>query len=320
MTAPAILLPGTNAPLDCLSDQFVAPVDPRDLRENCRLLGIVSKLPPNQSSIFEILQTFGLPSYPQNNGWSLACYSDISKGGLLAVPGEPMIIRSQIPAAQDVDLFQAASTLMLRLKPSLLLGHLRNASSGCQHIADPHPFSMEFDNKQFLMIHNGGIWGKDLDYLIDYLISGQTLPKSCPGSPIDSEYLFIYLMELIEKNNGEVWISLRQWAETLIEVLGDEWNALNILVTDGEILWGVRMSYRQDRFTLHYSTSPDYELSSVSTQALDSNWLHLPNFSLFEMRAGHPVYIEMLPHPILNDYSIHHKVKPPNRLTHVKTE
>ncbi|MBN1880099.1 class II glutamine amidotransferase [bacterium] len=292
--------------------------DERDLRENCRLLGITSTIHPFGKDLFDVLTSFGQPSFPQNNGWSLSIYSDITRGGLLAVPGEPMIIRSQIPSTQDIDLFQNAAKLVAQLNPSILIGHLRNASSGCSGIADPHPFEMEFGNRHYLMIHNGGVWGKDLDYIVDHLISGRNQPRSCPETPIDSEYLFIYLMELIEKHNGDVWNALYEWATTLINTLDSDWNALNIVLTDGDMLWGVRISYRTDRFSLHYKVSGDSEFSAISTQALNPDWIPMKNYSLIELRSGYPAYLEDLPYPVIGDDRQPYTLKFPYTLSPVK--
>lgn len=292
--------------------------DQRDLRENCRLLGIIGRPYADPLYLEDSLIEFGKPSYPQHNGWSLSLFSDITQGGYLAVPGKPMIIRSPISSTQDFNLFETTASLVIRLRPTIVIGHLRNASSGCTVVGDPHPFEWEYEGRTFLMIHNGGVWGKDLDYIRENLISGRTIPSSCPETPIDSEYLFIYLMELIEEMDGDIWGALHEWATTLISALEDDWNALNILLTDGEILWGVRISYHPDRFLLHYQIPQDYSGGAISTEALGLGWTRLFNYSLIEMRAGYPALIERLPHPIVDNQILPHKLKLPFALSYHK--
>ncbi|HPQ39192.1 MAG TPA: class II glutamine amidotransferase [bacterium] len=297
-----------------------AITDIRDSRENCRLLGIVTSNPPDTDAIATILKGFRTPSYPQDSGWSLAAYSNIETGGKLGIPYQPMIIRTQTPILNDLHTWEIVANLVTRLEPGVVLGHLRNASSGCSEIADPHPFQREYNGRFYLMIHNGGIWGKDLDYLTKYLITGDDYPQNCPGSPIDSEYLFIYLMQLIQENGGDPWRALYDWASTLTDTVTNDWNALNIVLSDGEIIWALRLSYRSDRFSLNYSTLPNQKGYAVSTEALGPGWSPLPNFSLAEFRAGFLPFIVDIPRPFLNDFDAPYTIANPNPLDFSKPE
>ena len=294
--------------------------DRRDRQENCRLLGIVDRVPPDTDAIATILKSFAFPSYPQDSGWSLSAYSNYETGGLLGVPGEPMIIRSQVPIIQDRNTWNAVTNLVTRLEPELIIGHLRNASSGCSFIADPHPFKADYDGRTYLFCHNGGVWDKDLEIIRTQLIKGDTEPQNCPGSPIDSEILFIYLMELIEFHNGDVWRAVYDWSVTLTSKLYRDWNALNILLTDGEIIWAVRISYKSDRFFLRYQSLPDKEGWAISTQDLGPGWTHLPNYSVSEFRAGHLVYTETIPFPIITEVDENFPVMNPEPIKFFKPE
>lgn len=295
-------------------------VDIRDTRENCRLLGIVSPIPPDIDAITTVLKGFSHPSYPQSSGWSLAAYSNYESGGYLGIPNRPMIIRTQTPILNDRHTWNTVSNLVTRLEPEVIIGHLRNASSGCSHIADPHPFEREYNGRYYLMIHNGGIWGKDLDYLKEFLIEGDQLPENCPDTPIDSEYLFIYLMELVKQNGGDAWSALYEWGSTLTNTITDDWNALNIVLTDGHIIWALRLSYRSDRFSLNYLPIADERGYAISTQALGPGWTPLPNFSLAEFRAGFLPYIEEIPRPGLGTYQAPYTVTNPFALKFQKPE
>lgn len=314
-----------KSPDEIKSDNIMAsvdasPVDLRDIRENCRLLSIVSASPPNLDAMATALKGFCRPTYPQNSGWSLAAYSDFEEGGLLGVSGEPMIIRTQRPILYDTEMWNSATDLILRLEPTLVMGHLRNASSGCSYIADPHPFVREYDGRTFLLIHNGGVWDKDLDYLVDHLIYTDDTPRNCPGDPIDSEYLFIYLMQLIEEFQGDVWPAFSTWAHTLTDQLGDDWNALNIVLTDGHLIWAARISYRSTRFSLHYAEFANRNGFGVSTQKLGPEWIPLPNYTIAEFNPGHPIYYEELPHPVVSGLDRPYPITMPTKLTYAKPE
>ncbi len=272
------------------------PVNPdeRDFRENCRLLGIVARrsTPPDQ--IFDILSKFKRPSSPQRNGWSLSTYSNYSHGGLLSVPGEPMIIRSERDVYDDQDIYTAVSQLMVRIRPCLMIGHLRNSSSGCTDVADPHPFHRILHGTHYLMIHNGGVWGEDLKVLSDELVGNYGQPVNCPDMPIDSEYLFLYLMKLIDQTGLDPMSACESWALSLLTHFSDEWNALNILFTDGESIYGARISYQMSSFFLYYSELDGMAGYAISTQSLGHGWTMIPNMTTFRFHAGEPATIRKI--------------------------
>ncbi|MBN1297900.1 class II glutamine amidotransferase [bacterium] len=292
-----------------------ASTDIREVRENCRLLGVVNHPQPDVDVITTLLKGFRSPSYPQDSGWSLAAYSNYETGGYLGIPNRPMIVRSQVPILDDHRIWNSVSELIVRLEPEIVIGHLRNASSGCMHIADPHPFEQEYLGKHYLMIHNGGIWGKDLEYLTGTLMTSNAEPVNCPGDPIDSEYVFLYLMERVKAHDGDTWSAIHEWASTLAQSMTRDWNAMNIIFTDGHILWAVRMSYRSDRFTLQYKPVANSTGYAVSTQALGPGWTPLPNFCLAEFRAGHPAFLYDIPHQELDFYLRPNPVMNPDTLT-----
>ncbi|MCD4655188.1 class II glutamine amidotransferase [bacterium] len=295
-------------------------LDIRDSRENCRLLGIVNGKPPDTDAIARILKDFSNPSYPQSSGWSISAYSNYERGGYLSIPLEPMIIRSQTPILEDQDTWECVANLVTRLKPEIVIGHLRNASSGCAFLADPHPFEMKYKTRTYLFSHNGGVWGKDLDYLKNHLITADMLPKSCPDNPIDSEFLFIYLMQLIEQNDGDVWNAIYNWAFTLTDTFLNDWNALNIMLTDGNIIWTVRISYKPNRFPLQYVQLPESSGFAISTQALGPGWTPMNNFTVAKFRAGHPIYMESIPHPKITELQIPHLITHPESLQNLEPE
>jgi predicted glutamine amidotransferase len=269
--------------------------DIRSSRENCRLLGIVSRMPSQATFIDETLDRFRDPLYSQQNGWGIGVYSDINHGGKLGIPGVPMVIRSDVNVEDDLDLFHAVRALTVRLQPACILAHLRNASSGCSDIADPHPFQREINGKTFLFVHNGGIWGNDLQMLITELLEGNEQTLNCPGTPIDSEYLFLYLLQILETMDSDPYTACKIWTKNLLSRVTDEWNGLNFILTDGETLWAVRCSYRSSSFPLHYYQFQQNDAYAISTEALDYGWHLMENFSVIELKIGSPPRIEAIP-------------------------
>lgn len=285
---------------DELSDlhKVVSPAqDPRSLRENCRLLGIISRQPQPFSVFEDVLFRFKEPRYPQRNGWSLSAYSNYSSGGKLSIPGYPMVFRSERNVEEDLALYSQISQFMIRLRPTLMIGHLRSASSGCALVADPHPFQHFQNGKHWLFIHNGGVWGNDLLTLDNILLDGEYLPENCPDYPIDSELLFVYLMKLMRETDLTPFDACLLWGGTLLKTFGTEWNALNIILTDGETIWAVRCSYADNRFFLNYNALDDLGTFIVSTEMLDHGWQDIGNFHVAEFRVGSPPRFEHLSIP-----------------------
>jgi predicted glutamine amidotransferase len=278
-------------------NQTAGVIPEREARENCRLLGIITRLPVPLSYIGNILDQFKSPRYPQMSGWSLAAFSDITSGGKLSMPGYPMIIRSEMEVGEDESVYDSVTQLVLRLKPNVVIGHLRNASSGCTDVADPHPFQKEINGKQFLFIHNGGVWGQDLEVLVNDLLKGEAIPLSCPETPIDSEYLFLYLLKIMQDEAPDPYYACQIWARSLLAHLTNQWNGLNIILTDGETLWGVRCSYQSSSFLLHYNELGESTAFSISTEALDYGWTLMRNNTVIELKPGFHPRIEQIPEP-----------------------
>ena len=279
------------------SDHHLTAIDMRASRENCRLLGVICRSPSETSIFRELLWEFKQPRYSQHNGWSLSVFGDMTQGGLLSIPGKPMIVRSEINVEQDEAVFDTVTELVLRLRPNCLIGHLRNASSGCMNIADPHPFQRELKGRQYLFIHNGGIWGNDLETLMYDLLDGDRQPENCPGYVIDSELLFLYLLQIMERQDADPFSACKIWAKNLLSYSTDEWNSFNMILTDGENLWAVRCSYLDSSFLLNLHQYANGNAYAVSTEALGYGWQLIPNYSVIELHVGRPPRIESIPLP-----------------------
>ncbi|MCD4652527.1 class II glutamine amidotransferase [bacterium] len=265
-----------------------------DDRENCRIFAAIADPFYNTDRIVELLERFSYPTRPQSNGWSLSCYNDINKKGLLAIPGFPMVVRSNIPIVFDHDVFSSTIDLVTRESPEVILGHLRNSTSGCFYVADPHPFLRKFNGKWYTFMHNGGIWGEDLDRLKE-LVGNWSQPINCPESPIDSEYLFLYVLKVMEKMGYSGFEALDYCISNLHEILGFRWNAMNIIMSDGETVWGVRSRRGTAGFRLHYH-SVDLELSGyvLTTDRICPNAIYMSNHTVIELKPHQVPLIQPL--------------------------
>ena len=134
----------------------------------CRMLGVIA-LPGESLSntygngeyhpyLMEELEAFrlqgGSGGWPYNNrdGWAMTSYhiiQDIT---------EYQIVRSDIEAYSDAEYYDQTSTLLMATQVPILMGHLRQTSSGATVIENPHPFIYTSENGQnFSFAHNGDV-------------------------------------------------------------------------------------------------------------------------------------------------------------------
>jgi len=276
-----LILPG-NAQVS--ESKTVAVESEGPTRENCRIFAAVADPFNRIDRVVELLNRFSYPTRPQESGWSLTCYSEISRKGYLPITGYPMIVRSHMPIIFDHEIYSSTVNLVTREDPGVILGHLRNSTSGCSYVANPHPFLREFNGKWYTFMHNGGVWGSDLDFLKN-LLDEWASPINCPESPIDSEYLFLYVLKTMETMGYTEFEALDHCVSTLLEGFGTDWNAMNIIMSDGETVWGVRSRRGQNGFRLHYH-SLDLELSGyiLTTDRIASNAIYLNNHVIIELK------------------------------------
>jgi len=252
--------------------------------ENCRIFAAVADPFYNIDRVVTLLERFSYPTRPQESGWSLTCYSDVTLKGYLSVPGYPMVVRSHVPIIFDHEIYSATVNLVSREDPNVILGHLRNSTSGCSYVANPHPFVREFNGKWYTFMHNGGIWGNDLDTL-KTLLDGWANPENCPEAPIDSEYFFLYILRTMDILGYSEFDALDYCISTLKEQFGNQWNAMNIIMSDGETVWGVRSRRGQYGFRLHYHAL-DLGLSGyiLTTDRISPNAIFLKNHVVIELK------------------------------------
>ncbi|MBT4033696.1 MAG: T9SS type A sorting domain-containing protein [Candidatus Marinimicrobia bacterium] len=232
----------------------------------CRMLGVIA-LPGESLSSTDIngdwhpyllgeLEEFrlqgGSGQWPYNNqdGWAMTSYH-VSQD----VP-EIQTVRSDEGAYSDVDYYYETSTLLDETQVPILIGHLRQTSSGATDIENPHPFIYTDDSGvNFSFGHNGDISKEAVRELIgdEWLTlhppqTYDTGPWDGSGwdSVIDSELFFFWIIKNIEELN-----SVLEGIQQALIVLEDQqpWQLKNFLFSDGTDLYAYRRSLMSD---IHY--------------------------------------------------------------------
>ncbi len=201
------------------------------------------------------------------DGWAIGYYDG----------DEPLVFRGSDSAFTD-EYFDRAVYDISDLTPSLVIGHLRRATSGCRGAVNPHPFERVAGGKTWLFGHNGAIDKKILIELIGETYLEKNPPKSCPNNPpdswIDSELYFIYLLKEIEKAGGYVEDGLKNALNTLRGKIEADRRELNFFLTDGKTVWG----YREGN-TLFYKFDPKMKVTVFSSSVPDykeDGWKNFP--------------------------------------------
>lgn len=142
----------------------------------------------------------------------------------------------------------------------ILLAHARNASSGEPSGAfAPFIYHSEAENIDYSFAHHGEVPKHSMindipgfaDFLISYDYENNTNYFSSPNSNVDSAYLFLWIMQNIGENDGDVKLGI---AAALNEIAYDRRYQINILLSDGDGVYaytnnrdsGHRMGYVND--------------------------------------------------------------------------
>jgi len=281
----------------------------------CRMLGIIA-LPGNSLStrdhngnlhgfVLSELEALRLQGgsgawpYSSRDGWALTSYTT----GVNAYQAET--VRSEVEAYQDETFYEQALSLLDQEDVTILIGHVRQSSSGADNIQNPHPFNyMAEDGKEYSFAHNGDLDKDQLRQLIgdDWLENHppQTFSnKSWNGEGwsevIDSELFFFWIMKNIEES-----ASLLDGIMQALAILEDLSPAhiKNFLLSDGDDLYVYRSSPHEDIY--YFDADPNAELPwyiEISNQRAimstppstgplaDILWIELPDKQLLILKA-----------------------------------
>jgi len=282
----------------------------------CRMLGVIA-LPGESLSatnsegewhpyLMDELEEFrrqgGSGGWPYNNrdGWAMTSYS--MDGGLPLY----QTIRSDIEAYSDAEYYYHTSVLLAAPEVPILLGHLRQTSSGAGDIENPHPFIFQSESGEiYSFAHNGDVGKEELRTLIGDEWLNLHPPQTYGGGPwngsgwddvVDSELFFFWIVKNIEETGG-IYEGIQQAMIILEEQ--QPFMLKNFLFSDGHDLYGYRRSSMSD---IHYfdasdeANFPQYLSESnhsaiMSTPPTDGAaselpWIELPDRALVVLTAN----------------------------------
>lgn len=225
--------------------------------EACRFWVSLSKNIPEKFVLKQLLVAPDSLKYlgkDYDDGWSVGYYEH----------GYPVIFRGAISSLKD-KLYDRAVMDVSEMRPSLVFGHIRKASSGCvDGVKNPHPFDRIKNGKTWIFGHHGGIDKALLIKLIGREYLGSNLPQVCSDNPpdswVDSELYFIYLLKYIEQNHFDVNLGLRKALQELYKHIEDKDRYLNFFLSNGDDLWIFRKGN-----DLYYAFDEEIKLAAVTS-------------------------------------------------------
>jgi predicted glutamine amidotransferase len=232
----------------------------------CRFIAYLGKpimadellLKPANSLVHQSYDAGEMPEILNGDGFGIGWY-------VHSISEKPGLFRGITPAWSNRNLRYNAPLI----RTNCLFAHIRAATEGAVTEDNTHPFSFG----RFLMMHNGGIpqfqrIKRKLLALLDddvYLwIKGQT----------DSEHVFALLMQHVKDMRGNGprldGDQIKQCFQKTFNVVqqlkidagtGDEISNFNLMVTNGQRMFGTRYSSNPDKETrtLYYSTGAGFE-------------------------------------------------------------
>jgi len=188
------------------------------------------------------------------DGWSISFYKGTTA----------LVARSEKSSSQD-EKFDQAVDYAAKTQANIVIGHLRQASSGCNgDTPDPYPFQLFHNGRNWLFGHNGGIDKQLLMSLIGEEYLKQNSPQICVSNPpdswIDSELYFIYLVKKIDEADSNVRKGLMNAVEELLAHTKDKPQSLNFFLADGKEVWAFRKGN-----SLYYTYDKENRLSIISS-------------------------------------------------------
>ncbi|MEA3286376.1 MAG: FlgD immunoglobulin-like domain containing protein [Candidatus Marinimicrobia bacterium] len=229
----------------------------------CRMLGVIA-LPGESLGGLDSLHNFhpylleeleelrlqgGSGSWPYNNrdGWAMTSFST-SESAI-----QVQAVRSEMSAFDDEMYYQQAFTVLSPEMISILMGHLRQSTSGAEGIQNPHPFIFtDSTGQHFSFAHNGDMDKDELRVLVGNDWLEDHPPQTYGEGPwdgdgwdavVDSELFFFWIMKNIEEW-GNIEIGIQQALIILENEAPGE--IKNFLFTDGVDLYGYRSSPAAD--------------------------------------------------------------------------
>ena len=201
------------------------------------------------------------------DGWGIIVYDRDMPRYLGRKPTDPLNGLDYERAVEDVT----------RMRPQIIVGHLRKASCGCNSIENTQPFA----NSQWTFAHNGTIWSPALSQIgneNDSAAYFRTLLAELPSSNIEQA-----LAAAVKKIRGHI--------ASRSDNSGRTYSSLTFLLSDGKSIYAVR-DFADDStgkyYTMYYSVLQD-GIVFCQEKIIDSRWELIPNKTLVAFHPGENV-------------------------------
>ena len=213
------------------------------------------------------------------DGWAIAHYPNYG--------GTPLFSRGQLQASTDPN-YIAEADYVDNSEPQITMAHIRQGTTGCSGVPDPHPFYREKNGKWWVFMHNGTVQKPRMEGLIGttYLEAnppnGSGIPE-CEDGVVDSELYFLYLLKRIEENSWNVSNGIVAAVNEI--VAAGETGGMNFVLSDGFRIWAFRRGQLSSHtlYYLHDSTLGYAATASQYPTAAQGNWVAMNNYELVEL-------------------------------------
>ena len=267
-------------------DEFITgPVEPG---HNCRFWGAAGPALPDellQASLVDDPNSMRSLSVYMRHGWCLMHLS--------SPDGFPVVDRGRPPAHQDPE-FDDAVAASLAASPTIAIAHVRYCSSGLCDIPNPHPFTRYKHGRHWFMGHNGTISKQVLVSLIrpDYLAANPPVNGENIDEWIDSELYFLFFLQCCEDRGWSVKDGFADAVQNLRLHIPGEYEALNVVFTDGETLFAYRQGISLYYLNRSAAPVPYTAVASIFPPGEQGDWVEMADGELISIVPGQAPLIE----------------------------
>ena len=203
------------------------------------------------------------------DGWGIVVYDRDMPRYLDRKPTDPLT---------GLD-YESAMEGVTRMRPQVIIGHLRKASCGCNSIENTQPFV----SSQWSFAHNGTIWSPELRQI---------------GNENDSAAYFRTLLDGLRSSNIEPELAaavkkIRDRIARHGDNSGRTYSSLTCLLSDGKSIYAVRDVAEDsscDYYTMYYRVFTK-GIVFCQEKIIDGRWEPIQNKTLVAFHPGEDVRI-----------------------------
>lgn len=205
--------------------------------------------------------------------------------GWYAADDRPAIYTSPAPIWSEPNLPHLGRSL----EADLWLANVRSATPG-----NPvsHENTQPFFDNDLLFMHNGFIRDFRKKYLADCIDLIDPLLLAEMRGTTDSEYLFAMLRHFLDDDDLSMEQAIAEVFSTVEGWLGEQDALLNLVVTDGELIYATRHAVNHDCPTLYYTTDdelfPDAQLVASEPLSETGLWQPVPEHHILILSSDDP--------------------------------